>query len=72
MGKPKNEEPGLARDEDGHWQKIDERSGRFMSVRDDGKPYQSKPASGASVATAKVLKGASQTHRDALIRLKDR
>lgn len=25
---------------DGHWQKRDERSGHFMPVKDDGKPYK--------------------------------
>lgn len=26
--------------EDGHWQKRDSDSGRFMGVKDDGKPYK--------------------------------
>jgi hypothetical protein len=25
---------------DGHWQKRDERTGRLMDVKDDGKPYK--------------------------------
>ena len=30
----------LQRD-DGNWQKRDERSGQFMTVKDDGKPFKS-------------------------------
>ena len=25
---------------DGHWQKRDERTGRLMSIKDDGKPFK--------------------------------
>lgn len=29
--------------DDGHFQKRDERSGRFMEVKDDGKPFKGVP-----------------------------